>query len=360
MGGGPERPATARWSTVSGLHAHPAEIHHDGHQRGLQLALTPAGARALLGVPARSCPVALELEDVAPGAGATCPSGSRAAAATPDRLLVVGAGPARALARHDGAAPRREVGRALAGLTRGARVHDVAAEVGYSRRRLGTLVREECGVAPKEFQRIARFERSRDVLAPASPAAADWPASPPPCGYADQSHLTREWACWRAARPRPGCARSSRSFKTAGEPRSAGWSPREEPPCPTRSTVRLWHSLAFRDADAMIGWLRAIGFTEHAVYRDEPTRGRRARRVLWPPGGGIMFGSHRDDNDLTSSPAPARRTSSPTTRTAPTTPPSPPARRRCARRWTRTTAAAVPRWRTRRGTIWSFGDYQPT
>src|SRR3954451_17415904 len=41
-----------RWSTVSGLHAGPAAIHHDGTQRGIQLGLTTAGARALLGVPA--------------------------------------------------------------------------------------------------------------------------------------------------------------------------------------------------------------------------------------------------------------------------------------------------------------------
>src|SRR6478735_10879176 len=41
-----------RWSTVSGLHAGPAEIHHDGTQVGVQLGLTTTGAQALLGVPA--------------------------------------------------------------------------------------------------------------------------------------------------------------------------------------------------------------------------------------------------------------------------------------------------------------------
>ncbi len=42
----------ASWSSVSGLHAAPAAIHHGGHQTGIQLALTVAGARALLGLPA--------------------------------------------------------------------------------------------------------------------------------------------------------------------------------------------------------------------------------------------------------------------------------------------------------------------
>src|SRR5690606_11231126 len=47
-------PATRRtgWSSVAGLHPAPAAIHHDGHQRGIQLGLTVAGARALYGVPA--------------------------------------------------------------------------------------------------------------------------------------------------------------------------------------------------------------------------------------------------------------------------------------------------------------------
>ncbi len=56
-----------RWSTVSGLHPRPAEIHHDGHQTGVQLALTTAGARALFGLPAAALAgELLELGDVAP------------------------------------------------------------------------------------------------------------------------------------------------------------------------------------------------------------------------------------------------------------------------------------------------------
>ena len=44
--------AHSAWSSLAGLHAAPAAIHHDGTQRGMQLALTIAGARAVLGVPA--------------------------------------------------------------------------------------------------------------------------------------------------------------------------------------------------------------------------------------------------------------------------------------------------------------------
>ena len=58
------------------------------------------------------------------------------------------------------------------------------------------------------------------------------------------------------------------------------------------ANVRHWQTMAFRDAEAMMAWLAAIGFTEHATYRDEkdPTVVVHAE-WLWPGGGGIMFGS---------------------------------------------------------------------
>ena len=50
----------------------------------------------------------------------------------------------------------------------------------------------------------------------------------------------------------------------------------------------------------MIAWLTAIGFTEHATYRDEADPSVVVHAEwLWPGGGGIMFGI----------PAPGRRPS---------------------------------------------------
>jgi uncharacterized glyoxalase superfamily protein PhnB len=63
------------------------------------------------------------------------------------------------------------------------------------------------------------------------------------------------------------------------------------------STVQLWQCIAFRDADRMIEWLRAIGFTEHATFRDDDGNVVHAE-WLWPGGGGLMFGSQRDDSPL--------------------------------------------------------------
>lgn len=64
--------------------------------------------------------------------------------------------------------------------------------------------------------------------------------------------------------------------------------------------VRLWHTMSFRDADAMIAWLSAVGFVEHATYRDESDPSVVVHAEwLWPDGGGVMFGSQRPDGAVT-------------------------------------------------------------
>ena len=58
--------------------------------------------------------------------------------------------------------------------------------------------------------------------------------------------------------------------------------------------IRAWHTLSVRDADSMIAWLSAIGFTEHATYHDDSDPSVVVHAEwLWPGGGGIMFGSQR-------------------------------------------------------------------
>ena len=51
----------------------------------------------------------------------------------------------------------------------------------------------------------------------------------------------------------------------------------------------MWTSMAFRDAEAMIGWLKAVGFQERAVYRDDTDPGTVVHaELVWPRGGGVM------------------------------------------------------------------------
>ena len=184
------------WANVAGLHPGPAEIRHRGRQRGVYVDLTVAGARALLGIPAADLAGALvEAGDV-----------DRALRDLPEQLAdtephrwtrLVERALVEALARHDAPGPRAEVGRAMARLTRGARVTEAAREVGFSRRHLAELVRAETGVTPKEWQRLARFEHSQALMRKGVPLAAVAAR----CRYADQSHLTREWVALAGLSP---------------------------------------------------------------------------------------------------------------------------------------------------------------
>jgi AraC-like DNA-binding protein len=197
-----------RWSVVSGLHAAPASIHHDGYQRGVQLGLTPAGSRALLGLPpAALCRQLVRLDELGPAGPQVrvlghlpeqlhdSPDSLERLRLAHDALLLALAGQGR-----DG--PRPEVTRALALLGRGRPVGAVAQEVGWSRRHLAVQVRSELGLSPKTYQRVARFQTARSRLLLTArrgrQGLADLAAA---CGYADQAHLTREWVAMAGCTP---------------------------------------------------------------------------------------------------------------------------------------------------------------
>src|SRR6201996_4595608 len=57
----PDQPASQHQVLIGGLHTVPALVTHDGRQSGIQLGLTPLGARVLLGLPAGDL-AALDLE----------------------------------------------------------------------------------------------------------------------------------------------------------------------------------------------------------------------------------------------------------------------------------------------------------
>ncbi|MBC7275668.1 VOC family protein [Nocardioides sp.] len=60
--------------------------------------------------------------------------------------------------------------------------------------------------------------------------------------------------------------------------------------------IKYWQSMAFQDAEAMLTWLSAIGFVEHATYREDGIVVHA--EWLWPAGGGLMFGQVRDEGVL--------------------------------------------------------------
>jgi AraC-like DNA-binding protein len=184
---------------LGGLHTSPALIAHEGRQSGVQLALTPLGARALLGRPAA------ELANW--DGDATAVVGAFAAKLR-ERVLARGTWAERFAAidelltrRALAAAPaardavRPEVAfawRRLRASHGAVSVADLAIETGYSARYLNGLFRAEVGLAPKAAGRVFRFDHARRRLAAAGLALplADLAAE---CGYYDQAHLAREF-----------------------------------------------------------------------------------------------------------------------------------------------------------------------
>ncbi|UFU01770.1 AraC family transcriptional regulator [Ruania suaedae] len=180
---------------VAGLHTRPSLVRTHGRQHGLQLALTPRGCRALLGLPIGAVSGhILELDDLpaAPLHDVLAPVRAAPAPLRPTALRAGLLAVAARLHRERPRPPRAEVVEAWRLLTTGhggASVDDVARTVGWSRRHLSAQFAAEVGLRPKEVARIARLTAAR-ALASAGQDLATVAAT---TGYADQSHLTREW-----------------------------------------------------------------------------------------------------------------------------------------------------------------------
>lgn len=190
---------------VGGLHTRPARICHPGHQEGIQLSLTPLGARALLGVPAGElASVDLPLEDVLGATGSELHERIREARGWAARFAVLERVLLREI-REDGG-PSAEVAEAWRLTTAaGGRlpVSDVARRIGWSPRHLENRFRAETGLGPKEAARVVRFDRARRALAGrvAAGGAPDLASLAVAAGFADQAHLTREWRAFSGLPP---------------------------------------------------------------------------------------------------------------------------------------------------------------
>jgi AraC-like DNA-binding protein len=214
----PLQPASQHQVLVGGLHTTPALVTHDGSQSGIQLGLTPLGARVLLGVPAGAlATLDLEGDEVMGRLAAELQDRVRAAGTWPGRFAVLdqmlaaragltGVGPADPpvlFPRRTGPMDHRdliapEVAQAWRTLLtrRGSvPVAELAAETGWSARHLDNRFRSEIGLTPKAAARVIRFDRARRMLmrrvsAGGPPALADLAVA---SGYYDQAHLARDF-----------------------------------------------------------------------------------------------------------------------------------------------------------------------
>ena len=194
----PRQPAADYDALIGGLHLTPALITHPGRQSGVQVSVEPLGCRALFGRPAAEL-AGLDLDASAVlGAGLVDELRSRMQAARdwPERFRVVETALLRRL--HHGPPARAEVAYAYQRLIAGGvTIRSVAGEVGWSGRYLTDRFRAEIGLRPKEAARVARFDRARRSLRPTG-RLADVAAGH---GYADQSHLVREFQAFAGCPP---------------------------------------------------------------------------------------------------------------------------------------------------------------
>lgn len=79
------------------------------------------------------------------------------------------------------------------------RIEDLARHVNLSRRHLGRIMNERLGIAPKRFARITRFDRA--VQLGRTQPMVPWGRVALDAGYADQAHMTREFAEIGGIRP---------------------------------------------------------------------------------------------------------------------------------------------------------------
>lgn len=196
------QPPARLQALVGGLHTRPAVIGYEHSLYGVQIDLTPRGARSLLGLPAAELAgVVVDLEDVLGAQASELVEALALASSWPARFALL----QRVLSRRIDSLGA--VGDPIAGAWREicasggcARIADVAGAVGFSRRQLDVRFAAEYGLTPKQLARVVRFERSHRLLrcAPQSGLAVVAAA----CGYYDQPHMVREW------RSLAGCAPS--------------------------------------------------------------------------------------------------------------------------------------------------------
>jgi len=173
-------------SFVGGLHDRQVTTEHPGRSLGMQVNLDPLAARALIGAPLhelahRNVPLE-EVLDAPFLVEQLAEADWDARFALLDETLA---------SRLADAQPSREVAWAWERLRAShgrVPIGALAAELGWSRKRIVARFRDEIGLPPKSVARLLRFERARELA-----GSMPWGELAFECGFSDQSHLIAEF-----------------------------------------------------------------------------------------------------------------------------------------------------------------------
>lgn len=169
-------------------HVHRKRIR--GRQGSVLVRVRLGAHEAVLGAPASALTGRIVMLDELWGGAATRRLAERLADAhdLDTAATLVSEAIAERLARVDGRGDRARLVRAAADRLHAASVGEVARELAVSERSLRRLFREQVGLGPKAFARVARFHRALR----ATRGRGDWATAAVTAGYYDQAHLIAE------------------------------------------------------------------------------------------------------------------------------------------------------------------------
>ena len=174
----------------------------DRAQQGVQVSLTPLGARRLSGFPLGEVGDRLiDPTDLFGRSARRTTERLQEANTSEFRLAIIEQEIELALAR-----PSRPLAPDLVWSMRRLRstsgrisVAALAEELGCSRKHLSVRFKREFGMAPKLFARVLRFDLALRGLR--SGAVASWAELADACGYSDQAHLCRDFTVFAGSPP---------------------------------------------------------------------------------------------------------------------------------------------------------------
>jgi AraC-like DNA-binding protein len=195
------KPGDEYGNFTSGLYAGHVLIDSTGESACIQVNFTPLGAYRFFGLPMRELSARMvTLDDLADPAIDVLRRRLEDTADWNRRLDLAEAFVLDRVRRGPALDPAvASAYRELAFCHGDIRIAAVAARLGWSRKHLSQRFQDEVGLPPKAVARIFRFNRLLALAA--ADRDADWAGLAAECGYADQAHLTREFAEFAGTTP---------------------------------------------------------------------------------------------------------------------------------------------------------------
>ena len=181
-----------------------------GHQSGVQVELTGAGALSLFGQVGELNGTAVPIDEVLGRWGNNLVEQLGNASGWEERFVILDRALACWKTRSELCPEVAWLKRQLVASGGRARVEPLMDETGWSRRVVTERFRRQVGVSPKAYARVLRFRRAVALLgAGRERALADVAIA---CGFYDQSHFTREFVALA------GCTPTEYRAEAAGVP----------------------------------------------------------------------------------------------------------------------------------------------